>query len=155
MPPTIFTYQPPQFSYIAVEMNAPVPLNASPMALAYAAARAPAPGHFVLYQVGEFSSTRHSGTMPRSCLPRSASNSPADVRRVRLTSPYAASLLGRLVQSSIGSYGLNVAAMPAAVLAHVVELLAQQMGKIQAPSAASMVADSPDGRSGPAGAHVH
>lgn len=35
-------------------MNVPVPPSASPMILAYAAARAAAPGHLVLYRVGEF-----------------------------------------------------------------------------------------------------
>ncbi len=35
-------------------MDTPVPPNASPMMLAYAAARAAAPGHIVLYRVGEF-----------------------------------------------------------------------------------------------------
>ena len=35
-------------------MDAPVPPNTSPMMLAHAAARAAAPGHLVLYRVGEF-----------------------------------------------------------------------------------------------------
>jgi len=62
------------------------------MVLACATARATAPGHFVLHQIGDLFSTRHSGTMPRSCLLRSASSSPADVRRLRLTSPYTVSV---------------------------------------------------------------
>jgi len=35
-------------------MDTPVPPNASPMMLAYAAARTAAPAHLVLYRVGEF-----------------------------------------------------------------------------------------------------
>jgi len=35
-------------------VDTPVPPNANPMMLAYAAARAAAPGHIVLYRVGEF-----------------------------------------------------------------------------------------------------
>ena len=35
-------------------MDVVAPLNASPMVVAYAAARASAPGHILLYRVGEF-----------------------------------------------------------------------------------------------------
>ena len=39
---------------MSIAMDMPTPSNASPMMLAHAAARAAAPGHLVLYRVGEF-----------------------------------------------------------------------------------------------------